>query len=263
MHGFTMAQIEIPSTLKDSGPFFVKRGRVGCVLIHGFTGSPWFLKDLGNHLADKGFTVSAPLLPGHGTKPKDLIGVRWEEWVKTSRDAYIRLQKYCDEIYFLGFSAGGAIALILASEMECRGIITLSAPVKIYDPRLKWIFLARPFIRYWKKNVGTSNVSFPDEINYDRYPIAAVQELIRMLEILRSRMKNVQCPVLIMHARGDKRISENNAMAIYNGVGSTDKQIMWLDDPCHVITKGEDKDRVARETTDFINSRSNVLSQNM
>jgi carboxylesterase len=251
-----MVQLEIPSAVKDGSPFYIQRGRVGCILIHGFTGSPWSLDELGMYLAEMGITVSAPLLPGHGTRPEDMIGVEWKEWVRISREEVLRLQKSCEEIFFLGLSMGGSIALILAMQMVCSGVICLAAPVQIHDPRLRWIFLAKPFIRYWKKKSRSHSVSLTEEIAYDRYPIAAVEELTKLLDFLENRLCQVHCPVLIIHGRGDQRVRESNATAIYQGVGSTDKRIVWLNGSCHVITKGEDKNRVAQEIAGFIHSHA-------
>ncbi len=40
---------------------------VGCLLIHGLTGSPPEMRLLGDDLAAQGSHCLAPLLPGHGT----------------------------------------------------------------------------------------------------------------------------------------------------------------------------------------------------
>ena len=40
---------------------------VGAVCVHGFTGTPYEMRYLGEQLARAGITVQAPRLPGHGT----------------------------------------------------------------------------------------------------------------------------------------------------------------------------------------------------
>ena len=49
-------------------PFFLEGSRDhGILLIHGFTATPGTMNPLGQALAQKtGYTISAPLLPGHG-----------------------------------------------------------------------------------------------------------------------------------------------------------------------------------------------------
>lgn len=51
----------------DPAPFILTGGDDGILLIHGFTGSPAEMRPLGCYLHERGLTVSAPLLPDHGT----------------------------------------------------------------------------------------------------------------------------------------------------------------------------------------------------
>ena len=53
---------------------------IGVLLVHGFTGSPASMKPWAQALADQGYAVEVPLLPGHGTRWQDLNQVSWTEW---------------------------------------------------------------------------------------------------------------------------------------------------------------------------------------
>ena len=45
----------------------------GILLLHGFTATPGTMRPLGEALhRDTGFTVYAPLLPGHGLTPEEI-----------------------------------------------------------------------------------------------------------------------------------------------------------------------------------------------
>ena len=68
-----------PATITP-GPFFLAGGPVGVLLMHGFTGSPPEMRRLGDSLYGEGLTVSAPLLPGHGTTTDECNSVRWQQW---------------------------------------------------------------------------------------------------------------------------------------------------------------------------------------
>jgi carboxylesterase len=252
----SMTQHDIPWVLEEAAPFFLKRGRIGCVLIHGFTGSPWALHELGTYLANHNISVSAPLLPGHGTRPENLIRVPWKSWVESSRSEMVRLQQFCDKIFLVGFSMGGTISLLLATQMACSGIVSLSAPIVVQDKRIKLLFLVRPFIRYWKKKSVSSSVSFPEEIVYSRYPLAAVSQFNKLLAYTRERLDEVRCPVLLFHARGDRRVTPQNASWIFEKISSKEKRISLLEDSCHVITRSDDKDRIMKEILTFIQTYS-------
>ncbi|HEY9565305.1 MAG TPA: esterase, partial [Nocardioides sp.] len=54
--------------------------RVGVLLSHGFTGSPASMKPWGRFLAERGYAVEVPLLPGHGTTWQDMNTTNWDDW---------------------------------------------------------------------------------------------------------------------------------------------------------------------------------------
>jgi pimeloyl-ACP methyl ester carboxylesterase len=85
--------------------------RKGMLLIHGLTDTPYLLHELGEHFAQRCFLVRSILLPGHGTVPGDLINVDYTEWVSATRYGVQELGEAADEIYLVGFSTGGALAL--------------------------------------------------------------------------------------------------------------------------------------------------------
>ena len=49
----------------------------GALVLHGFTGNPQSMRGIALALADAGFTVEMPLLPGHGTDISDMVPTRW------------------------------------------------------------------------------------------------------------------------------------------------------------------------------------------
>ena len=93
-------------------PFFYPSGEVGCLLIHGLTGTPFEMRELGEYLSAQGYTVSGPRLAGHGTTDwRDLANTKWQDWYQTVVDAYSDLAARCRQVYLVGLSAGGALAL--------------------------------------------------------------------------------------------------------------------------------------------------------
>ena len=67
-----------PHTVQQ--PVHRNRPRTGVVVSHGFTGSPHGVRDWARSLADAGYAVRMPLLPGHGTSWQELARTRWQEW---------------------------------------------------------------------------------------------------------------------------------------------------------------------------------------
>jgi carboxylesterase len=240
-----------PSCGPETAPFLFQAGETACLLIHGFTGTPWALRELAEHLAEGGITASAPLLPGHGTSPEDLQKTKWKSWVDTARQEFDRLRKRQSSMFVLGHSMGGSIALWLAAERKIDGIITLAAPVSLPGIQMAAIPLIRPFVAFRKKR-RFSEKSWKEQIGYDRYPLDSVLELGKFLKVLRKRLSDVKCPILIVHGSKDRRIQVKNAERIFSEVGSAEKRKIVLDDPNHMITLGAGREKVIGETVEFI-----------
>ena len=81
---------------------YYKRGKIGILLIHGFTSSPLDFKPMAEYLAKKNITVLAPLLKGHGTSPENLATTTDEDWFKSVEDAYHRLRKEVKYVFVAG-----------------------------------------------------------------------------------------------------------------------------------------------------------------
>src|SRR5690606_14946115 len=100
------------------------------VLVHGFTGTPYEVSYLGARLAQAGFTVRAPRLPGHGTSVADLDQTRWEDWAEAVERAADALRVRCRRVAVVGQSLGGLLALHLASHRkDVLAVASLAAPL--------------------------------------------------------------------------------------------------------------------------------------
>ena len=66
--------------IPDAEPWSRQGGSHGVLVLHGFTGNPQSVRGLALVLADAGFTVEMPLLPGHGTEIADMLPTRWKDW---------------------------------------------------------------------------------------------------------------------------------------------------------------------------------------
>ncbi len=79
-HQFPTAPLALPAQPEKTG------GRaIGVLLVHGFTGSPASMKPWAQALADQGYAVEVPLLPGHGTRWQDLNRVEVDRLVRRGR----------------------------------------------------------------------------------------------------------------------------------------------------------------------------------
>jgi carboxylesterase len=250
-----LEEVQVQSGAEE---FSFGQGPVGALLIHGFTGSPQGLRSLGEFLAGKGIAVAGPRLPGHGTTWQDLNTHSHTDWAQAAEDAFFKLSSACDEVFVVGLSFGGALALDLAARYPARvaGIVTIAGIVHTKDPRR---FLAPVIRRFVASLPGVANdIADPDEkeLAYDRLPTAAAHSMLRFLKRARRALPAVRCPVLVMHSHNDHTVPPSNADVIHDEVASTDKELVWFERSYHVITLDYDRDEAFSRTYEFIKERS-------
>jgi len=93
------------------------------LLLHGSTGTPAEMRDLGNHLYANGVSAYCPRL--RRTNGHD-VPTSWEGWVSQAQIA-IEIVTTCSPAAFVcGLSLGATVALILADRAPVKGLILLA-----------------------------------------------------------------------------------------------------------------------------------------
>lgn len=245
--------------LADPRPFYIPGGRVGCLLIHGFGGSPAEMRGLGLYLAEQGITAYAPLLAGHGTTPEDWAKTGWTDWIASAEDGLRRLLVECEVIFLAGLSFGGVIGLHLASHYPIRGLAVMSTPVYIADWRVRFVSILKYMVRYVTPNQDNDLVD-PQAKRalwiYDRVPTVAVESCLKFIAKVRGELGRVSAPLLIIQSSRDKTVSPKCASYLYERVASTDKRLLWLDNSGHGVTVDMEKEKVWAEVGRFIRERN-------
>jgi len=233
-------------------PIFKQNSDKGCLLLHGFTSCPFELRLLGDQLLNEGYTVSIPLLPGHGTSPQDLKKQSWMDWYEASKQALFELRKKCQTVYVLGLSMGGSIALHLAAHYEVEGIVALAPGLHLKNKFSILSHVLYPIYPYSKKWLGPDIKADVETITYDKIPVKSLSELLRLFRHLKDDLADINAPLLIIYAKQDNVINGKSAQEIYHKVSSQNKRILCLKDSYHIITLDLEKDQVFRETINFL-----------
>src|SRR6478752_1325815 len=105
-----------PTSHKDSEPFSLGSGDLGVLVVHGFTGSPFEMRLLGEDLAARGFAVEGVRLAGHAATTRDLAASTWHDWYRSADEALNRLRARVGKkrVAVAGLSMGGLLTLELA-----------------------------------------------------------------------------------------------------------------------------------------------------
>ena len=246
--------------IQTAEPFFFPGGPTGCLLIHGFTGTPKEMLWMGEFLSKRGFTVMGIRLAGHATNPEDMRRTRWWDWIASVEDGITLLRGAARQIYTIGLSMGGVLSLLAASRYPINGAIAISTPFDLpKDWRLPFI---RP-ISIFMRNVGKGTPDWQnleaskDHIDYPYYPTRSIMQLRELITMMRGELSQVKVPALFFQSKLDKGIPTESMDALYNGISSTDKNRIWVDHSGHVIIREPDREFIFSETRQFLKRKLN------
>ncbi|MBI5695846.1 MAG: alpha/beta fold hydrolase [Nitrospirae bacterium] len=250
--------------LKGAEPFRIDGAdtRKAVLLIHGFSGTPYDMRGLGEHLAAHGYTVYAPLLKGNGTSARDLAATGWRDWLESAETAYGELSAKYETVYVVGHSMGGDLAINLAAEHETAGVVLL-APCIFYKggygpiPKefaVRWLtyFMATDYIVKEMRNQTCEPAAADGRPTYRLYPITALRSFDELMGRTRAALPGVSEPVLVIQSMDDDLVSDDGPAYVLEHVSSTDRRAVWVDCAKHLVTLDGSKDEVYRETLEFV-----------
>ncbi len=235
-------------------PFLLPGGPVGVLLIHGFTGSPAEMRPVGEYLHQRGFTVSGPLLPGHGTRVEDMNLCRWTDWTGHVEQALADLQSRCETVFVGGLSMGSLLTLFLAAHHSDLPGIILYSPATWLRSRLVYLTpVLKHLVRVLPPAKGGEAVQTAQPVwNYDENPVPAAHELLKLILRVRKLLPRITSPLLVVYSTGDQLIHPESARRTLERAGSTDKEMVTLHDSGHNIMVDVEWERVAEESYRFI-----------
>jgi carboxylesterase len=249
----------IPSAEPFSLPGKGKKCHIGCLLIHGFTGAPKEMRWMGDYLNAKGYSCLGVRLNGHATKPEDMIRSRFQDWMLSVEDGFNLLRGFSDQIFLMGLSMGGILSLLMSTRLDVEGVFAMSTPFRLPDdPRLRYIKTISKFIKYMPKNDEAPDSgwfdkkAFAEHVSYPQNPVRSIAELKDLMEEMRSALPDVKVPVFLVHSRDDDYVIKDSMQQIYDRLGTSDKEMMWVEGSGHVITREPAKELVFETAVNFI-----------
>jgi carboxylesterase len=233
----------------------------GVLLVHGFTGSPISLRPLAERLSQRGFAVEMPLLPGHGTTPRDLLPKRYADWRAEALSALQRLRARTKTVVALGLSMGGTLVLDLATSEPLAGVVPINAQildrggvvVKL-GPLIEKVM---PMVPASAAGLVINDIKKGGEENaYDWVAAGAGNSIVRELPKVRARLGNLRCPLLVIYSRDDHSVPTENSKALPSLVGSKNVSVLELQDSYHVATLDNDLPLIDERVAAFAESLS-------
>lgn len=228
------------------------------LLLHGFGDTPQTLRYLGGRLHAAGFTVHAPLLPGHGRGLRDFAAASAEDYLRHARAELARVRASSTWLGVIGLSMGGALAAQLAAEFHDVRALALLAPYLTPPARVAFVGRTAPLwavaVPYLEGRGGDASVHDPvareASFAYGMFPPSAVRALCATAAAGRRALSSVRVPTLVVNSREDNRIpSELAETATAALAGPAERH--WVTGCGHVITVDYCRDAVAALVLDF------------
>jgi carboxylesterase len=245
--------------LPEAEPFHADGGPVGVLLLHGFTGSPRSMRPWADHLAESGYTVDLPRLPGHGTSWQEMNQTTWQDWYAEAARSLDTVTRTCDQVFVAGLSMGGCLALRLAAEQpdDVAGLLLVNPSVATTDKR----YVVLPVL---KRLVGSLNgigndIKKPGTVegSYDRVPLRALDSMRSMWKITREDLAKVTAPLVVFRSVVDHVVEPLSTQIITQRVSSRDVTERVLDDSYHVATLDNDAPTIFSDSVEFIHKHTN------
>ncbi len=267
-----------------NGLSFEGTNHTTALLIHGLTGAPSEMKFLATFFHRQGYSVLCPRLANHGTPMETLQKTTWQDCYESVREAFAKIdaQRQTEHLFVAGLSMGALLALLLVEEFPDRiaGVSCLS-PTLFYDgwnvPRSRYwlpILYRTPLLRdmlYFKEEppYGIKDEALRKRVHafyrdaklhdadgvaqygYPYIPVSLLYQLHLLVKHLSKKLPRITAPVQLLQARHDDMTSVKNSQFIYDRIGSTRKEIVFLEDSYHVITVDRERDLVAQNVGEF------------
>ena len=243
-----------PSLLAGAEPFEHSGGPVGVLLCHGFTGSPQTLRGWADHLAQHGFTVSLPRLPGHGTTWQDLARTGSQDWYAEVDRAFGALASRCEQTFVFGLSLGGCLALRLAQVhgSAVRGLVVVNPSLA---PDTK-IFLVAPVLKHVVRSLPgiASDIKKPgaQEVGYNRVPVRAAATLPKLWATTTRHLGDITQPVLVYRSTVDHIVGPASMRVLGAGLPGDLVTVRECADSYHVATLDNDAEAIFEGSVKFV-----------
>ena len=211
------------------------------VLFHGLSDSPFFVRGIAEHLNAQGFTVVAPLNPGHGklNAGADMRDSNLQQrWYAHVDNIMALVRPYSDLTFVGGFSTGGTLATryMLLHPDDVDGLLLFSGALALSDSAenlgriwgMKWIakIVDGDFV-----SAGPHPYRYPDVAGYAGLTLADV--IFEIRELLKET--KVSKPIFVAHSLADIITPYYGVEELVNKVNG-EHQVMTIDtsyDTCH------------------------------
>lgn len=240
---------------EEAEPFFYAGSEVAVMLLHGFTASPSEMRLLGEKLREYGYSVSAPLLPGHGSHPKHLNQTTAERWKEAVRIELEYLLSSYAQVVVVGLSMGGVLTLWANEEgYPLLGTVAINPALEIRNMLSRFSVPLSKTLRYLPKGKSEESrrLERMGRFAYDVVPVRAFREFDRLRREVIARIDEVKGNVLFFQAPRDESVVAAEVENIFHRLPTDSKEFIPLPQSSHVATMGPELDIISSSINQHI-----------
>jgi carboxylesterase len=183
---------------------------------------------------------------------------RWEDWYAEVDRAYEELRGQADEIFLMGLSMGGCLALRMA-ELRGNGVAGLVLVNPSLAPDTK-LFLLAPVLKFVVpslKGVGSDiKKEGTSELSYDRVPVRAAATLPQLWKVTQQQLAEVTQPVLVFLSTTDHVVGPASMRVLRAALPASQLTVRELPDSYHVATLDNDAGQIFDGSLEFVRAHS-------
>lgn len=233
------------------------------LLCHGYKSSPKEVEYLALFLHSKGYNVYGVRLAGHGTSPENIKDIKWQDWYRSLQIGYSALSNISKNIITIGFSTGGLLTLLNATQKKNHhkivANVSINSAIYLVDIRARMV----AGINFWnemlnKLHLPIGKLEYVDDtpenpdINYSRNYLKGVMELEKLMDIVKEKLHLVDIPTLVIQGSNDNIVNPKSGEMIFNSIAIAKKEFYLPLRNNHVIITSQDKEEIFEKINDFL-----------
>ena len=245
------------------------------LVVHGIAEHSGRYTNLVNYFVPKGYAVYSFDLRGHGKSDgKRSYIERFSYYIDDLQTFFnlVRTENPNTKTFMVGHSMGSTIAIDYALQYpgELQGLINSGTTLKLGSSISKASILTAKILSVILPKMGVSALD-PGGISRDPAVVAAYVndslnytgklsarfgvELLKTMQMLRSRLSEISLPLLIMQGSQDRISDPSSSKLLFDGVSSKDKTMKIYEGFYHEIFNDPERQQVFSDIEAWLKAR--------
>jgi carboxylesterase len=238
--------------------------RRAVLVLHGFGDTPQSVAELARALHADGWTVRAPLLPGHGRTVRDFAASGCDDWLACARAELAALRARHEAVAVVGQSMGAALAAVLAAETPDLAALVLLAPYVTAPAVVRAAARAHVPLGWLLPYIGSDGgaasihdaAARAEALGYGVVTPRLLRELALVVDRAHAALPGVRAPTRVLLSRRDNRVGAEAAARAAERLGCAVRDVAWLEQSGHVIAVDRERARVFAATRQWLASHA-------